>query len=77
LANYPQMVAQAAATLELAALARYALETAQSFSDFYNQVPILQGERELAPGRLALAAATGQVLENVLSLLGIETVREM
>lgn len=69
---FPDVVAQAAADLSPNVICTYLFDLAQLFNGFYQKHSIL-GE----PGRLALTAATAQVLKNGLYLLGIETVERM
>lgn len=59
-------------------ITRYCFELAQIFNDFYNKHSVLNAEtKELAGSRLALSLAVKQVLENLLSILTIDTVEEM
>jgi arginyl-tRNA synthetase len=48
---------------------------AQTFNVFYQKNPILEGENKAL--RVALTAATAQVIHNGLHLLGIATVEKM
>lgn len=72
---FPDIVADAAANLAPNTLALYLFRLAQAFNLFYQKHTIL-GAQE-ASQRLALTAATAQVLKNGLGLLGIETVERM
>jgi arginyl-tRNA synthetase len=56
-------------------LANYLFELAQKFNSFYNENRILGDEKEDL--RILLTAATGQLLENGLKILGIETPEKM
>lgn len=59
-------------------IAEYLLQLAHRFNAFYEVCPIaLEKDEALRNQRLALAAATAQVLHNGLYLLGINTVEEM
>ncbi len=52
-------------------LCTYLFELATKFSTFYEQCPVLKSEGEVQTSRLALVAATKQVLGRGLDLLGI------
>ncbi len=59
-------------------ITRYCFEMAQAFNDFYNKHSVLSAETPaLAGARLALSLTVRQVLENMLSILTIDTVVEM
>ncbi len=72
---YPEMVEVAAADLTPNVLCTYLFDLAQLFNVFYAKHQILEGESK--DFRLVLTAATAQVLQNGLGLLGIETVERM
>jgi arginyl-tRNA synthetase len=60
------------------AIARYVFEVAQAFNDFYNKCSIVGAEtKELAGARLTLTLAVKDVLTSLLSILTIDTVKEM
>jgi arginyl-tRNA synthetase len=75
--QYPQTVKEAAADLEPHRLSYYLRELARMFHSYYNDQAIIQAGEGLAPARLALAAAVGQVLKNGLGLLGISAPEQM
>jgi arginyl-tRNA synthetase len=58
-------------------IARYLIELAQSFNEFYHQCPILQAEEDVKKARLVLISAVKQILKNGLNLLGIEAPEKM
>lgn len=58
-------------------LARYLLDLAQIFNEFYHKLSVLNAEPALRDARLALAMATKQVLHNGLALLCINTLEKM
>ena len=67
-----EVVAKAAATLELSLLARHALELAQRFSALYHQHPILQEtDAGLRTARLAAALIFRRALEAMAAVLGV------
>jgi arginyl-tRNA synthetase len=67
----PREVDRAAAEYRPLYLASMAYEMARSFSDFYNECPVLQAEEPVRSGRLRLVAAARQSIANALALLGI------
>jgi len=69
--RYPDVVASAAQDLEPHQLAVYLLELAQTFQTYYNDHQFLVDDPALRHARLALGAATRQVLANGLDLLGV------
>ena len=58
-------------------LARYLIELAQNYSNFYNENKILTEEKELQDARIYLTYAVGNVLKTGASLLGIEMPNKM
>ncbi len=78
LARYPGVVRQSATDLHLDRLAQYAFDLAKTFSEFYNEVPVLQAEDDRATSaRLALCESVARVLKNSLQLLSIDLIDEM
>ncbi|HUS25181.1 MAG TPA: arginine--tRNA ligase [Candidatus Binatia bacterium] len=77
LARLPELVQDAAAQLAPHQLAFYAREVADAFHGWYNAHPFLVDDAELRNARLALVAATGQVLKNVLGWLGVSAPERM
>ena len=76
----PEVLADAAARYETQELTKYCLEVAQLFSQFYRDCRVLTDERAefpLSRARLALTDAVGQVLANVLGLMGISAPQSM
>jgi arginyl-tRNA synthetase len=70
--HYPEVVREAAKELSPSLLCTYLYDLAGKFNLFYNRHRILPSEF-----RLALTSATGQVLQNGLTLLGIQKVEKM
>jgi len=59
-------------------LTTYIYELAKTFTDFYENVRVLEAEsEELKRARLSLVAATRQILEKVLKLMGISAPEKM
>ncbi len=78
LAALPGVIASASANRTVAPVAQFALETARSFTTFYHECPVLSADSEdVKNTRLALCAATLQVLKNALAILGIEAMERM
>jgi len=71
LADYPEMLARAAAELAPHDLAFYLRDLAAAFHSYYAAERFLVDELGLARARMALLAATRQVLRNALQLLGV------
>lgn len=58
-------------------LARYLIDLAQSFSNFYNANRIIGEEKNIENTRLYLTKSVGEVLKNSMALLGIEMPNRM
>jgi arginyl-tRNA synthetase len=71
LLRYPDVVAMAGRAPRTAPGRAYLLELAQTFQTYYNDHQFLVDDASVRDARLALAAATRQVLANGLELLGI------
>ncbi|MFH1225276.1 MAG: arginine--tRNA ligase [Candidatus Diapherotrites archaeon] len=78
LAGFGQAVGQSAEHCAPHIMAQHMLKVAAAFNSFYQKVPVLNAERpELRAARLGLVKAGTIVLENGLTLLGIEALEEM
>lgn len=71
ISRLPKEVQRAAAEYRPLYVASLAYEMARSFSDFWNECPVLQAEESVRNGRLRLVAAARQSIANALALLGI------
>ena len=71
LADYPGMLSNAARDLAPHDVAFYLRDLASAFHSYYAAERFLVDDAELARARLALLAATRQVLRNALALLGV------
>ncbi|HSW05301.1 DALR anticodon-binding domain-containing protein, partial [Aquabacterium sp.] len=71
LAAYPDMLAGAAADMAPHDIAFYLRDLAASFHSYYAAERFLVDEPALARARMALLAATRQVLRNALAVLGV------
>ena len=77
LASFPGEIRGAAQEMDPSRINRYATEVASRFHKFYNACRIRGEEQATAQARLALAAATKQVLENALGILGVTAPENM
>ena len=71
LADYGPMLSAAAATLAPHEVAFYLRELAAAFHSYYGAERFLVDDPELARARLALLAATRQIIRNALAVLGV------
>lgn len=58
-------------------LARYLIELAQAFNEFYHKHPVISSMEHIQKARLLLVDCVRQVIENGLRLLGIKAPKEM
>jgi arginyl-tRNA synthetase len=77
LAKYPEMLANAAAGLAPHDVAFYLRELAANYHSYYDAERILVDDEAVKRARLALVAATAQVLHNGLAVLGVGAPRKM
>ncbi len=78
LAKYPQVLEKAARDYSPSVLTNYLLELGDTFNSFYQNVPVLKAKTEQQrQARLKLVKATKHVLDDGLSLLGIEALEKM
>ena len=77
LADYPDRLASAAADLAPHDLAFYLRELAAAFHTYYAAERFLVDDPVLARARMALLAATAQVLRNALAVLGVSAPQSM
>ena len=77
LGRFPEVVAIAAERLEPHDVANYLRELAADFHSFYNAHKVLEGAAETTSARLALVAATQQVIASGLDLLGVSAPESM
>jgi len=77
LLEFPGAVVRASEAYKPSVLADYLFETAQLYSSFYQNSPILKSEPEVRDARLKLCSLFGEVLKTGLGLLGIETPRHI
>lgn len=77
LADYPAMVAGAAADLAPHRVIFYLMDLAAHFHGFYNKHKVLTGDRELTAARLALCGGLRRVFRNGLHLVGLTAPESM
>jgi len=77
LMGLPQAIERAASHKEPHRLANYLREVAVAFTQFYGHCRIIGEEERLAAARMKLAIASGQVLKNGLTILGISAPSKM
>jgi arginyl-tRNA synthetase len=77
LAEYPGMLSRAAADLAPHDVAFYLRDVAGALHGWYAAERFLVDDAELARARMALLAATRQVLRNALAVLGVDAPASM
>ncbi|MBI2727908.1 MAG: arginine--tRNA ligase [Polaromonas sp.] len=77
LSKYPDMLANAASGFAPHDVAFYLRELAACYHSYYDAERILVDEEPVKQARLALVAATAQVLHNGLAVLGVSAPRKM
>jgi arginyl-tRNA synthetase len=77
LKEYPQIIQEASNKYKPSHIANYLIKVSQSFNEFYQNSPILNGDKELIEPRLELCSATSRIIKEGLDLLDIQTLDEM
>ncbi|MEQ5836483.1 arginine--tRNA ligase [Marinobacter sp. NFXS9] len=77
LAQYPELIANAAATREPHHVTHYLRDLAGQFHTYYNAHKVLVEDETIRDARIALCLAVQQVLVNGLSLIGVGAPEEM
>ena len=77
LADFPDLVAEAAERRGPHRVAAYAQDTAKAFHQFYRQCRVLGSAPAVEQSRLALCRATMQVIRTALGLIGVEAPESM
>ena len=72
LAEFPEVVTEAAEWRGPHRIAGYAQDTAKAFHQFYKQCRVLGERPDVERSRLALCRATGLVMASALDLVGVE-----
>ena len=73
LGNFPHKVGEAAEHHRPSTMARYLLDLAQAFNEFYHACPILTEKEDLKQARLVLITCIKMVIHKGMHLLGIES----
>lgn len=77
LAEFPDVLAEAANGLAPHDVAFYARKLASDYHSYYDQVRFLVDDAELTRSRMALLGATSQVIKNALAMLGVSAPEKM
>ena len=77
LARYPEEIRISAVNKQPHNMASFAYDLANAFHVFYNKCRVITGDDKLTSARVYLVKATQQVLQNVLSLLGLNAPEQM
>jgi arginyl-tRNA synthetase len=77
LAEFPDVVANAAEALAPHRIARYARDVASEFHQFYTTCTIIGDDEDVTVARLALSLAAKTVLASVLALCGVSAPEAM
>jgi arginyl-tRNA synthetase len=77
LIDYPQLIESAAADLSPHLIAFYLKDLAADFHSYYNASRFLVDDEKVKQARLALIAASAQVIRNGLDLLGVSAPEKM
>lgn len=77
LSRFPEVIGAAAAQLEPHQVANYLRDLANEFHTYYNAHTFLVEDDDLREGRLKLVLAVRYVLQNGLSMLGVEAPEKM
>ncbi len=77
LVQFPEIVGEVAGDYQLQRIPQYAIELAESFHRFYQEVKVITDNKEETQARLALVKATQTVLKNTLDLMGISAPQKM
>jgi len=76
--RFPEVAGDAAKNFSANLVCSFVFDVAQAYNNFYNTHRVLQAEsKETKQFRLLLTAATAQIIQNSLSLLGIKTLERM
>ena len=70
--NFQDILIQVTEKNEPSILSRYLIDLSKAFSSFYNENKIIVEDKEVQDARVYLTYATGKVLKQGASLLGIK-----
>jgi arginyl-tRNA synthetase len=74
---YPDTVARAAREFKPSHIANWLYAVAGDYNALYNDLPVLQAEKELRESRLLITAATLALMQDAFGLLGLEVPEKM
>jgi arginyl-tRNA synthetase len=77
MAEFKNIVRESAEQYKPSLVARYSLDLAQAFNEFYHECPVLKADENTRDSRLVLIFCVKTVLGNALGLLGIKSPEEM
>ena len=77
LARFPEIIKEATDKYNPQILARYSLELARQFHNFYEKERIIGEEKEIATARLELIKATQNIFKILFNILGINLPKKM
>ncbi len=77
LADFPDVVIEAALNREPHRLATYIQESAAQFHNFYNNCRVISDDKALSQARLELIAATAKMIKTALAALGVSAPNKM
>lgn len=77
LTRFPEALERGVRNQEPSVLARFALDVAQSFNQFYNKERIVTEDAQIRKARLRLTQLAGRSLSRTMGLLGIQTPERM
>ncbi len=75
--EFPELLDEVSRNYEVHRLARYSMELAREFHNFYEKYRVITEDKNLTSARLGLVTATKIVLANVLNLMGIKAPNKM
>jgi len=77
LVEFPELLDEVSRNYEVHRLARYSMELARKFHNFYEKYRVITEDENLTSARLGLVTATKIVLANTLNLMGIKAPDKM
>ncbi len=77
LLKYPEVIRAAAEEYKPNLVANYLEKLAAYFHVFYEKTPVIKAEKDTQKARVGLIKAVGQVMQNGLAVLGIQTPEKM
>ncbi len=77
LAKYPEIIIKSKEEHDPSEIAKYLFELFKMFNEYYQNINILQSDKEIKKARLLFIKSISQVAENALGLLGISSIDEI